>query len=192
MDLAVVLDEAQLPEFVHEKIDPGPRCANHPRQHLLRYSGKQLLRMARRAIARQQQQSARQPFFAGVEELVDQVRFDSGVSRKHISNEAVGEIAFPMEYANHLVFLDHEHGGGRNRGCRSHANGLAGKTPFPKKIARSQNCYNGFLSGLIDYSKLHTAFLNVQNILRGIALPEDDVFSSKLYNLFSHTGRVEK
>jgi hypothetical protein len=27
VDLAVVLDETQFPEFVHEKIDPGPRCA---------------------------------------------------------------------------------------------------------------------------------------------------------------------
>ncbi len=35
-DLAVVLDEAQFSEFVHEKIDPGPRCANHLCQHLLR------------------------------------------------------------------------------------------------------------------------------------------------------------
>ncbi len=36
-DLAVVPDEAQPPEFAHEKIDPGPRCANHLRQHLFRY-----------------------------------------------------------------------------------------------------------------------------------------------------------
>jgi hypothetical protein len=70
VDLAVVLDEAQFPEFVHEKIDPGPRRANHLRQHLLRYFGKHLLRMALRATAREQQESARQPFLAGVEELV--------------------------------------------------------------------------------------------------------------------------
>jgi len=54
--------KAQFPELVHEKIDPRPRCANHFRQHLLRYSGKHLLRLALRAIAREQQQSARQPF----------------------------------------------------------------------------------------------------------------------------------
>jgi hypothetical protein len=35
LNLAVVLDEAQFPEFVHEEIDSGPRCANHLRQHLL-------------------------------------------------------------------------------------------------------------------------------------------------------------
>jgi len=43
LDLAIVLDEAQFPEFVHEKIGPGPRCANHLRQHLLRYFGNHLL-----------------------------------------------------------------------------------------------------------------------------------------------------
>jgi len=59
VDLAlVVLDETQFPEFVHEKIDPGPRGADHLRKHLLRYFGKHLLRMASRTIAREQQQSA--------------------------------------------------------------------------------------------------------------------------------------
>src|SRR6267143_2744977 len=65
VDLAVVLDEAQFPEFVHEKIDAGPRGANHLRQHLLRYFGKHLLRMAARAVVCEQQQSARQPLLAG-------------------------------------------------------------------------------------------------------------------------------
>ena len=44
---AVILDEAQFPEFVHEKIDPRPRCTDHLGQHLLR--------LALRPIARQQQ-----------------------------------------------------------------------------------------------------------------------------------------
>src|SRR5208337_777379 len=180
VDLAVVLDEAQFPEFVHEKIDPGPRCANHLRQHLLRYLGKDLLRQARRAITRQQQQSACQAFLAGVEELVDQILLDADVSRQHMRDEAVGELVFAMEHANHLVFLDNEYGGGRNRGCRSHANGLAGKTPFPQKIARSKDRHNGFSAGLIDHRKLHAAFLNVQHILGGIALRKDGFFSSKL------------
>src|SRR6476660_971579 len=42
---AVVLDEAQLPEFVHEKIDPWACCADHLRQHFLRHFGKYLLRL---------------------------------------------------------------------------------------------------------------------------------------------------
>ncbi len=72
LDLAVVSNEAQFPELVHEQIDSRPRRANHLRQHFLRYFGKHPLRLARRAIAREQQQSASQPFLGGVEELVDQ------------------------------------------------------------------------------------------------------------------------
>jgi hypothetical protein len=59
--LAIIFDEAQFSELVHEKIDPWARRADHFRQHLLRYFGKYLLRLVRRAIAGEQQQSARQP-----------------------------------------------------------------------------------------------------------------------------------
>src|SRR5712664_3267013 len=192
VDLAVVLDKAQFPEFVHEKIDAGPRCADHLRQHLLRYFGKHLLSLARRAIAREQQQGARQTLLAGVEELVYQVLLDSRVSRKHVSDKAVGELVLPVEHANHLVFLYDEHGGGRNRGCSRDATGLARKAPFPKKIARFKDRHNGYFAGLVDHSKLHTAFLNVHDILRGIALREDGFFCAKFFNLPPQTGRVEK
>ena len=124
-----------------------------------------------------------QPFFAGVEELVYQVLLDSDVSRQHISDEAVGELVFLVERANHFVFLNDEHGGGCNRGRSRYANGLARKAPFPKKITRSKERHNGFFAALIDDSELHTTFLNVHDILRGIALREDGFFSSKLSNL---------
>src|SRR5216683_6978165 len=64
--------------------------------------------------------------------------------------------------------------------------------PSPKKIAASENRYNGFFAGLIDYSKPHTAFLNVHDILGGIALREDGFFSSKRVYLSAQTGGVEK
>jgi len=38
----------------------------------------------------------------------------------------------------------------------------------------------------------HTAFLNVQDILCGIALPEDGFFSSKLTNHSCQAGGLEK
>ena len=90
---------------------------------------------------------------------------------------------FLVEHANHLVFLNDEHSGGCNRGRSRHANGLARKAAFPQKIARSQNRHNGFFAGLIDHSKLHAAFLNVQDILRGIALREDGFFPRNLSTL---------
>jgi hypothetical protein len=47
--------------------------------------------MALRAITREQQQSARQAFLGGVEELVYQVLLDAYVLRQHMGNKAVGE-----------------------------------------------------------------------------------------------------
>ncbi len=43
LNLAIVLDEAQFPKFVHKEIDPGTCCSNHLRQHLLRYFGERFV-----------------------------------------------------------------------------------------------------------------------------------------------------
>ena len=92
----VVLNEAECPEFIHEKVDPGARCANHFRQHLLRYFGKQLLWLGFLAVASEQQKSAGQSFLARIEKLIDQILLDSDVPRKHIRHEAVGEGMFSV------------------------------------------------------------------------------------------------
>lgn len=42
LNSVVVINETQLPELVHEKIDAGPRSADHLRQHLLRNPGDDL------------------------------------------------------------------------------------------------------------------------------------------------------
>ena len=75
----VVLNEAEFPEFVHEKVDPGARCANHFRQHLLGNFGKHLFWLGFPAIPGEQQKSAGQPFLAGVKKLIDQILLDSDV-----------------------------------------------------------------------------------------------------------------
>jgi hypothetical protein len=50
----VILNEAQFSEFIHEKIDSGPRCANHLRQRFLRYFGKYSLRLVLFAVTGKQ------------------------------------------------------------------------------------------------------------------------------------------
>src|SRR5260370_36553153 len=120
---AAVLDEARFSEFVHEQIDPRACCANHLRQHLLRNRGNYLLRLVLFAIAREQQQSARQPLLDGVKEMVDEVFLDSFVSLQKISDEAVAKRVFFGERSNHLVFLSYEDGGRRSRTYRCRSNG---------------------------------------------------------------------
>jgi hypothetical protein len=109
-----------------------------------------------------------------------------------MSDEPVGKLVFPVEHANHLAFLNDKYAGGRNRGRSRHADGLARKAAFPKEVTRPQNRHNGFFAGFIDHSKLHTAFLNVHDILCRIALREDGFFSSKLANLSPEASRIEK
>src|ERR1700680_1070408 len=109
-----------------------------------------------------------------------------------MSDKAVGELGFSVKYAKHFGFLNNEHGGGCNRGRCGHANGLASQAAFSQKITRSQYFHYSFFTGFVDDGELHTAFLNIKDIFRRIALREDGVFVSKLFYLSSEACRIEK
>ena len=100
-----VFNEAEFPKFIHEEIHPAARCHDHFRQRPLRYFGKHILRLVLHAIATEQQKRAGQPFLAGVKELINRILLDSNVPRKHISQEAVGELLLSMENTNHFLFF---------------------------------------------------------------------------------------
>jgi len=104
MEPTVVLDEAHLPEFVHEKIHARTSCTDHLRQHLLRNFRENPLRLILLAVTGEQQQGASKTLFAGVEKLIDQVLFDADVPGKHVRDEAVGKRMFRMKDANHFFF----------------------------------------------------------------------------------------
>ena len=99
---------------------------------------------------------------------------------------------FFVEHANHLVFINHQRGGGCNRGRSRHANGLICHARFPAKITCSKDRHDGFFTSRIDHSKLYTAFLNVHDILCGIALRKNGFLPSELGHPSPQTGRVEK
>jgi hypothetical protein len=61
VNVAIILNQAQTLEFVHEKVDPGARGPNHFRQRLLRYFGKHLFRLVLLALLSARQKSAGQP-----------------------------------------------------------------------------------------------------------------------------------
>ena len=79
VEIAVVLDESEPFEFLHEEIHARPRRADDFRQRLLRDFRDDLPRLDLLAVAREQKQRPRQPLLAGIEELVDQVLFDADV-----------------------------------------------------------------------------------------------------------------
>jgi hypothetical protein len=76
LKVAVVIDEAQFPEFVHEETDTRPGRADHLGERLLADLGRDRLRPAFLGEIREEKKRPRQALFAGVEQLIDQVLFD--------------------------------------------------------------------------------------------------------------------
>ena len=81
------------PSFLNlfmKKFTRDARRADHFRERLLGDLRQRSLRIGL-AVARQQEQRPGEPLFAGVEELIDEVRFDADVPRQHVGDEAVRE-----------------------------------------------------------------------------------------------------
>src|SRR5690606_21011636 len=73
LDAAVVFDESQLAELVHEKIHTRTRRAHHLGKRLLREFRQRSLGLIVAAVPGEQQQGAGQALLARIEQLVDQV-----------------------------------------------------------------------------------------------------------------------
>jgi hypothetical protein len=71
------MNETQFPEFIHEKINSGARCADHFRQRFLRHFGEHSMGLVVFAVAGKQKKSAREPFLARVKKLIHQI-FQAG------------------------------------------------------------------------------------------------------------------
>jgi len=156
---AVVLNEAELSEFVHEKIEPRACWADHLCQRFLRYFGEQSVGLVFLAVTGKQQKRAGEPLLARVEQLVDQVLLDSNVPCQHESDEPVGKVMLLVKYLEHFTLLNNEHGARGNRGSRLHANRLARQTAFAKEVARSQNGDDRLFAAFTNHGELHPAFL---------------------------------
>lgn len=68
---------------------------------------------------------------------------------------------FRVEHANHLAFLNAEHSGGSDGGRSRHADGLAGKAPFPQKIARSKDTYDCLFAAFVNDGEFYATFLDL-------------------------------
>ena len=91
-NLAVIFDEAQFSEAIHKKTHSGSGCANHLSQYLLADLRNHRLGFAFLAELREQQQNPRQPLFAGIEKLIDQVCLDASVAGKQKGDEHIRQM----------------------------------------------------------------------------------------------------
>jgi hypothetical protein len=77
---SVVADESQFAEFVHKKTDAGSGGADHRCQCLLADTWIDRLRTAFLSEMREQKEKACETLLARIEQLVDQVFFNSAVA----------------------------------------------------------------------------------------------------------------
>ena len=93
----VVVDEAELPELVHEVVDPRSGRADHLRQVLLIDAGDDRFGLAVLAKVRQQQEHPRQPLLARVEQLIDEIRFVADDAGQQVRDEDFRERRLVVE-----------------------------------------------------------------------------------------------
>ena len=86
---AIVVDEAQLSELIQEETHPGPGGADHLGERFLTDLRNHVLRLPVLPKVGQQQEHPRQPRFARIEELIDQVLFDPAVARQQVPDQPV-------------------------------------------------------------------------------------------------------
>jgi hypothetical protein len=96
----------------------------------------------------QQEQNPSQSFLAGIKKLVNQILLVSNVPRQQIRYEHIGKCTLSVNHCHHSLLLDAHNRAIGYGACGAHPEGLPYKTTFSKEIARAQNAYRGFLSGL--------------------------------------------
>ncbi len=136
MDLhfPVVFNEAEIPEFVHEKANPRTGRPDHLRERLLTDFCGYRLRLSFLAEIRQQEKNAGNALFAGIEQLVHKVRFDPDVAGQQVRREHLGKSELSVEDADHLRFLDAQDGHVGHRSRRRQAQRLPNQAGFAEKI----------------------------------------------------------
>src|ERR1700731_4736286 len=173
---AVVVNESQFPEPVHEEAAPRTGCADHSRQHLLADLWNYVLGHAFFAKTGEQQKDPGQPLFARIEKLVNQSFFVTDVPRQQIGYEHVGKSVFPVKRFHHGSLLDSQNSAIRHCGCGTHAEQLAPKRTFAEKVSLTQYSDRCFLACLRDHGESYLARLYIKHRIGGIPLRKDSLF----------------
>src|SRR5947209_645513 len=97
---SVVFDETQFAEFVHEKAHARSGRADHLRQRFLTELSHDRLRPAFLAEIRKQKEKSGEALFARIEQLVDQVLFNSTVPSQQIRHEQFRKLSERSAVAN--------------------------------------------------------------------------------------------
>jgi hypothetical protein len=192
-DAALVLDEAELAKAVHEEADAGAGGADHFGEGFLGDGGDKGFGLAGLAEFGHEEEGAGEAFFAGVEELVDEVGLSFHAASKEEAEEEVGEGVVLVEGADHLVAID-LHGNARgDGGGGGHAQAAgAGDGFFADELVWDQQCDGGFSAGLGHDGELGTASDQIKDAIGVGPLREEDAAGLVMDQLSARAFRIKK
>jgi len=175
---AIVVDEAQPSELIQEETHAGPGGADHLGERFLTDLRNDELRLPVFAKVGQQQEHPRQPLFARIKELIDQVLFDPTVAGQQIRGEQGRKGGLGVEHVDHRGLLDpHQHAVGVRCGRRD-AQGLPGQAALPEESLGLEDGDHRFFALRGDDGELHLPALDVEDGVGHIALYEDQALRS--------------
>ena len=158
--------------------DARPGRADHLGQGFLADVGNDRLRAALLAEIRQKKQKPRQPLFAGIEPLVDQILFNPAVAGRQIGHEHLGKFRLIVEYREHRCLRNSGDQTFFQRGRRRDADRMSVHAAFAKELAGSKN--PDHLFALFRYDNdLDPATLNIKDGVCHVPLGEDDLILVK-------------
>ena len=119
--------------------------------------GDHVARLLLLAVTRQQQQRPRQPLFARVEELIDQILLDADVAGQHVRDEAVGQGMLLCSTFTISLLADHEHVLGVIAIALPIRTGWPARHPSPKKSPGPEHRHHGLSACFGQDGQLHAA-----------------------------------
>jgi len=171
----VILDEAELPEFIHEEIDARACRADPRRQNVLVDSWNDRFQLSLFAEIGEEQEQPGEPAFARIEQLINQISLDLNVTRQQECHEPLRKHWLFVEDPDHRGFFDSDNRRFRHRGSGGQMQGLAGQTSFAKEVTGREHGDDTFLTLLGDDRELDLACFDVVDGIRRISLPVDDL-----------------
>jgi hypothetical protein len=123
----------------------------------------------------------------GIEEVIQQISFHSGVAGEHVCQKCPGKLWFTVEQIKHDSLFDSHDGAGLKRARSGNTQLLVGNRALPEKTLFSETGDNGFLAARRYNGKLHLAGLDVKDCIGQVTLRKDRVISLVFaYRFSSH------
>lgn len=182
---AVIADEAQLAEFVHEEIYPRARGADHVGERILADALENVGAIGALAVLVEQEQGAGKALLAGVEDAIDQVFLDAPIAVQQKLDQMRGNRTILLDQPQHRPALDDRDATGNERHRGRLMVRLATQAIFTKEVPVAQNSQYSAAAPSGNRRQFHQTFLDIVHFRAGSPLGKDHLVRVVLHGLFA-------